>query len=47
MSPFVVKLYQFFKSFNFSSKVFGEEWGDWDSVTCFACGLASIDPEVR
>merc|ERR1719334_2253578 len=20
-------------------------WGDWDSVSCYACGLASIDPE--
>ena len=21
-------------------------WGEWDSVTCYACGLLSIDPEV-
>merc|ERR1719334_1949120 len=20
-------------------------WGDWDSVSCYACGLAAIDPE--
>ena len=20
-------------------------WGDWHSVTCYACGLATIDPE--
>merc|ERR1719433_2537109 len=23
-----------------------EVWGEWDSVTCYACGLLSIDPEV-
>ena len=23
-----------------------EVWGNWDSVTCYACGLLSIDPEV-
>merc|ERR1719206_784886 len=21
-------------------------WGEWDSVSCYACGLASIDPET-
>ena len=21
-------------------------WGDWDSVSCYACGLAGIDPET-
>ena len=23
-----------------------EEYGVWDSVSCYACGLAYIDPEV-
>jgi len=22
-----------------------EVWGEWDSVSCYACGLAAIDPE--
>ena len=21
-----------------------EVWGDWDSVSCYACGLAAVDP---
>ena len=21
-------------------------WGEWDSVSCYACGLATIDPET-
>ena len=21
-----------------------EVWGEWDSVSCYACGLAAIDP---
>ena len=20
-------------------------WGDWDSVSCYSCGLAGVDPE--
>lgn len=28
------------------SQQFLEKWGSWDSVSCFACGLATIDPEM-
>ena len=30
----------------FSCSAHEEVWGEWDSVTCYACGLLSIDPEV-
>ena len=25
--------------------IFRKCWGDWDSVSCYACGLMGIDPE--